>query len=148
VGRRILRIVLRVLLHRVAAQTAEDDLPSNKPARIPTHLQVLWRGRTAICALDEIELGSMRATRRDAGAERFWELDVLRTAGSLEEPTSGEVRISGASLSSLSRNDKTRFRRRTIRYAFQDFNVLPGLTAAEKVALSLELDGISVPHRD
>ena len=66
---------------------------------------------------------------------------LLTIAGSLEEATSGEVLIDGAPLSRMSRNGKARLRRRSIGYVFQDFNLLPGLTAAENVALPLELDG-------
>jgi putative ABC transport system ATP-binding protein len=68
---------------------------------------------------------------------------LLTIAGSLEEPTSGEVTIDGASLQAMSRNDKARLRRRTIGYVFQEFNLLAGLTAVENVALPLELDGLA-----
>src|ERR1700731_1678409 len=68
---------------------------------------------------------------------------LLTIAGSLEDPTSGEVLVGGAALAGMSRNDKARMRRRTVGYVFQDFNLLPGLTAAENVALPLELDGVS-----
>ena len=68
---------------------------------------------------------------------------LLTIAGSLEEPTSGEVLIDGKSLASMSYNDKARLRRRTIGYVFQDFNLLAGLTALENVALPLELDDLS-----
>ena len=68
---------------------------------------------------------------------------LLTIAGSLEEPTSGEVLIDGKSLASMSQNDKARLRRRTIGYVFQDFNLLAGLTALENVSLPLELDDLS-----
>jgi putative ABC transport system ATP-binding protein len=68
---------------------------------------------------------------------------LLTIAGTLEEPTSGEVLVAGHAVAGMSRNARARLRRRTIGYVFQDFNLLPGLTAAENVALPLELDGLS-----
>jgi len=101
-------------------------------------------GETAVRALYEIDLsvdaGQLVAVMGPSGSGKS---TLLTIAGSLEEPTSGEVFIGGAALSRMSRNDKARLRRRTIGYVFQDFNLLPGLTAAENVALPLELDGVS-----
>jgi putative ABC transport system ATP-binding protein len=67
---------------------------------------------------------------------------LLTIAGSLEDATSGEVLIDGAALSSMTRDERARLRRRSIGYVFQDFNLLAGLTAVENVSLPLELDGI------
>ncbi len=101
-------------------------------------------GETAVRALYEIDLsvdeGQFVAVMGPSGSGKS---SLLTIAGSLEEPTSGEVRIGGAPLSRLTRNEKARLRRRSIGYVFQDFNLLPGLTAAENVALPLELDGVS-----
>jgi putative ABC transport system ATP-binding protein len=69
---------------------------------------------------------------------------LLTIAGTLEDPTEGEVLVEGSAVSDLSRNDRARLRRRAIGYVFQDFNLLAGLTAAENVALPLELDGNGV----
>jgi putative ABC transport system ATP-binding protein len=87
-----------------------------------------------------VEPGAMVAVMGPSGSGKS---TLLTIAGSLEEPTSGEVLIDGTPLSRMSRNGKARLRRRSIGYVFQDFNLLPGLTAAENVALPLELDGMS-----
>jgi putative ABC transport system ATP-binding protein len=100
-------------------------------------------GTTEVHALSDIDLsverGSLVAVMGPSGSGKS---TLLTIAGSLEEPTSGEVLIDGAALQTMSRNDKARLRRRTIGYVFQDFNLLAGLTAVENVSLPLELDGI------
>ena len=101
-------------------------------------------GASEVSALSDVNLaierGSLVAVMGPSGSGKS---TLLTIAGSLEEPTSGEVLIDGAALSLMSRNDKARLRRRTVGYVFQDFNLLAGLTALENVSLPLELDGLS-----
>src|SRR5262247_1527319 len=103
---------------------------------------VYGQGPTEVQALREVDLsvqgGELVAVMGPSGSGKS---TLLTIAGSLEEPTSGEVLVDGSPLSGLSRNDRARLRRRSIGYVFQDFNLLAGLTAAENVALPLELDG-------
>jgi putative ABC transport system ATP-binding protein len=100
-------------------------------------------GATMVHAIEHLDLavdaGHLVAVMGPSGSGKS---TLLTIAGSLEDPTEGEVLISGAPLSGMSRNDKARLRRRTIGFVFQDFNLLAGLTAVENVALPLELDGI------
>ena len=100
-------------------------------------------GSTLVQALVEINLsvdrGHLVAVMGPSGSGKS---TLLTIAGTLEEPTSGDVLIDGKSVRSMSRNDKARLRRRTIGYVFQEFNLLAGLTAVENVSLPLELDGV------
>jgi putative ABC transport system ATP-binding protein len=102
------------------------------------------QGSAEVHALHQVSLtadeGAMVAVMGPSGSGKS---TLLTIAGTLEEPTSGEVLIGGQPVRSLSRNAKARLRRRVIGYVFQDFNLLPGLTAAENVSLPLELDGLS-----
>ncbi|MEO5851708.1 MAG: ABC transporter ATP-binding protein [Nocardioides sp.] len=66
---------------------------------------------------------------------------LLTLAGGLDSPTSGTVSVEGADLAGLGNAGRARMRRTSIGYVFQDFNLIPALTAAENVALPRELDG-------
>jgi putative ABC transport system ATP-binding protein len=87
-----------------------------------------------------VEAGDLVAVMGRSGSGKS---TLLTIAGSLEDPTSGQVNIGGRDISRMSRNDKARLRRRSVGYVFQDFNLLPGLTAVENVSLPLELDGLA-----
>ncbi len=106
--------------------------------------KVYGEAATEVHALQSIQLsvdaGSLVAVMGASGSGKS---TLLTIAGSLEDPTSGEVYVDGRPLSSLSRNGKARLRRQSIGYVFQDYNLLAGLSAVENVSLPLELDGVS-----
>jgi putative ABC transport system ATP-binding protein len=107
--------------------------------------KVYGSGAGEVHALQDVDLsvsaGELVAVMGPSGSGKS---TLLTIAGSLEEPTSGEVLVGGSPLASMSHNDRARLRRRAIGYVFQDFNLLAGLTAVENVALPLELDGVGV----
>jgi putative ABC transport system ATP-binding protein len=86
-----------------------------------------------------VERGELVAVMGPSGSGKS---TLLTIAGSLEQASSGQVLVDGVDLATVSRSDRATMRRRSIGYVFQDFNLLPGLTAAENAALPLELDGV------
>lgn len=68
---------------------------------------------------------------------------LLNIAGALDEPTTGNVWVAGQDLGDLSRSQLAGIRRVAVGYVFQQFNLLPALTAAENITLPLELDGMA-----
>jgi putative ABC transport system ATP-binding protein len=100
-------------------------------------------GPTEVRALRDVglavERGELVAIMGPSGSGKS---TLLTIAGSLEEASSGQVLVDGVDLATVSRSDRAKMRRRSIGYVFQDFNLLPGLTAGENVTLPLELDGV------
>ncbi|MEV1006388.1 ABC transporter ATP-binding protein [Streptomyces sp. NPDC049881] len=67
---------------------------------------------------------------------------LLTLAGGLDTASSGQVLVEGVSLGDLKRPALAKIRRTSIGYVFQDYNLVPALTAAENIALPRELDGV------
>lgn len=75
------------------------------------------------------------------GASGSGKSTFLHMSGGLDTPTSGTITVEGQDLSKLSDYQRTLFRRNRIGIVFQQFNLLPGLSARENVALPLLVDG-------
>jgi putative ABC transport system ATP-binding protein len=71
---------------------------------------------------------------------------LLNIIGVIDEPTSGSVRFAGTDLAKLSDDQKSELRSRSIGFVFQNFNLIPVLSALENVMLPLQIQGVS--YRD
>jgi putative ABC transport system ATP-binding protein len=102
-------------------------------------------GNAAVTALAGVSLvvrpGELVGVMGPSGSGKS---TLLNLAGGLDRPTGGEVWVEGVRLDTLNRARLSALRRRSIGYVFQHLNLVPALTAAENVALPLELDGTSV----
>ena len=99
-------------------------------------------GPTAVSALSGVDLevheGELVAVMGASGSGKS---TLLSIAGGLATPTTGEVVIEGEYLSVQGPQQLAALRRRSLGFVFQDFNLIPTLTALENVTLPLELDG-------
>lgn len=94
---------------------------------------------TALNAINfSVSAGELVAVMGPSGSGKS---TLLTIAGGLERPTSGTVLVAGRDLSNATNAELTEFRRKTVGFVFQEFNLIPALTLLENVALPLELDG-------
>jgi len=108
----------------------------------------LWKlyasGESTVQAVKGVNVsigaGEMIAIMGPSGCGKTTLLNVL---SGIDEPTSGEVDINGKSLFSVSDDERSRMRAEYLGFIFQDFNLLPVLSAVENVELPLLLLGKS-----
>ncbi|WP_308271938.1 ABC transporter ATP-binding protein [Kitasatospora sp. SUK 42] len=105
--------------------------------------RVHGRGAAEVHALRGVDLavhpGEFVAVMGPSGSGKS---TLLTLAGGLDLPSQGEVLVEGVALGGLSRGRLADLRRRSVGYVFQDYNLIPALTAAENIALPRELDGV------
>ena len=107
----------------------------------------LWKlyesGETVIPAVQDVTLsvdsGSMVAIMGPSGCGKTTLLNVL---SGIDEPNSGTVRINGENLYGSTDDERTRVRGKHMGFIFQEFNLLPVMTALENVELPLLIQGM------
>jgi putative ABC transport system ATP-binding protein len=107
-------------------------------------IKIYGRGNSAVQALRGVNLdvyaGELTMLVGPSGCGKTTLLSVV--AGILL-PTSGQVTALGTELAHLSSRRRTAFRRDNVGFVFQQFNLLPALTAAENAAVPLVIQGAS-----
>ncbi|MBE2199017.1 MAG: ABC transporter ATP-binding protein [Anaerolinea sp.] len=103
-------------------------------------------GRQKVHALDGVDLSvapnTFHAVMGPSGSGKSTLLYLL---GGLDRPTDGQIVVDGQSISALDENALARYRRRTIGFIFQSFNLIPTLSALENVAFPMRF--ARVPRR-
>jgi putative ABC transport system ATP-binding protein len=101
-------------------------------------------GDAAMRALDRVTLdvrgGELTLLVGPSGSGKTTLLSIL---GCILRPTSGTLRIMGDEVTGMTERDLPAIRRERIGFIFQAFNLFPTLTAAQNVALALDVKGIS-----
>ncbi len=94
-----------------------------------------------LCGVDlEVKEGEFLSIMGRSGAGKS---TLMYQLGLLDEPTGGDLEVNGVDVLNLNWSKKTDFRLEYLGYVFQDYALVPELTAVENVALPLLMRGIS-----
>jgi putative ABC transport system ATP-binding protein len=100
-------------------------------------------GGRALTILDGVTLGvSAGEVCAVTGPSGSGKSTLLGLIAGLDRPTAGSIEVAGVELTRLGEDALARFRRETLGYVFQSFHLIPSLTAAENVAVPLEIVGV------
>jgi putative ABC transport system ATP-binding protein len=115
---------------------------STPAARAEGLTKVFGSGETRVVALDDVTVafgtGEFTAIMGPSGSGKS---TLMHTMAGLDSATSGEVFVGGTALSGLKDKGLTALRRDRVGFVFQQFNLLPTLTAGENITLPLDIAG-------
>ncbi|MCL1601310.1 MAG: ABC transporter ATP-binding protein [Actinomycetia bacterium] len=110
--------------------------------------KVYGEGDTAVEALDtvsfSINAGEFVVLLGPSGSGKT---TLLNQIGALEPSTSGSLTVNGIELAGMSEAERTEYRRSTVGFVFQFYNLIPTLTAEENVAIIAEITGADAESR-
>jgi putative ABC transport system ATP-binding protein len=110
--------------------------------------KVYQMGTTSVTALDKVSLnvkeGEFVAIQGTSGSGKS---TLLNMVGGLDHPTAGEVLFNSKALGPLSKKEMARYRRYSVGMIFQNFNLIPTMTAEENVGLALAFGGLRGTQR-
>jgi putative ABC transport system ATP-binding protein len=105
--------------------------------------KVYLMGQSSVAALDRVSLsveaGEFVAIQGTSGSGKSTLLNML---GGLDHPSSGDVLFASRLLAPLSKKEMARYRRFSVGMIFQNFNLIPTMTAQENVGLALAFGGL------
>ena len=130
--------------------TATRSLPWSAPRAPPTRPKAVYeiRGLAKVYRMGEVEVHALRSLDLDLyqgelvvllGASGSGKSTLLNILGGLDTPTSGSVHFDGRDLTAADDRALTQFRRDSVGFVFQFYNLIPSLTAIENVALVTEI---------
>ncbi|HEX8472878.1 MAG TPA: ABC transporter ATP-binding protein [Pyrinomonadaceae bacterium] len=111
--------------------------------------KIYQMGSTEVAALSDVSLsvaeGEFVALQGTSGSGKS---TLLNLFGGLDRPTRGEIVFETRSLAPLTKKEMARYRRHSVGMIFQNFNLIPTMTATENIGLALAFGGLRGRERD
>ena len=105
-------------------------------------------GGTTVRALDGIDLDiPQKSFTVVMGPSGSGKSTLLYLLGGLDRPTSGQIAVNGQRLDEMDENKLALFRRQTVGFIFQSFNLIQSMTAEENVGFPMQFAGIASKER-
>lgn len=106
-------------------------------------------GAITVKALDGVDIGLARGSLSVImGPSGSGKSTLLHLVGGLDRPTTGEIQVNGSILNNLDENDLAIFRRETVGFVFQSFNLIQSFSALENVSFPMRFMNIPQKRRD